>query len=87
VRGSGSQTISGTTYNKTFAAKERDAVGAHAHPVRTGTGSGGSTTRVQSGVAFTGSTTIAGAAENPDGGLFATETRPANIALLYCIKF
>jgi hypothetical protein len=71
----------------TFGTKQAHAVGQHTHPVRTGTGSGGSTTRVQSGVAFTGSATIAGAAENPDGGSFATETRPSNIAMLYCIKF
>ena len=71
----------------TFGTKQAHAVGQHTHPVRTGTGSGGSTTRVQSGAAFTGSATVAGAAENPDGGSFATETRPSNIAMLYCIKF
>jgi microcystin-dependent protein len=87
VRGSGSQTISGTTYNKTFAAKERDAVGEHKHPVRFGTGNTGSTTRLQANSISVGSSTIASQADDPDAGLFATETRPANIALLYCIKF
>jgi microcystin-dependent protein len=87
VRGSGSQTISGTTYNKTFAAKERDAVGEHNHPVRYGTGNSGAQLRLQANSISTGSATIASQTDFPDGGLFASETRPANIALLYCIKF
>jgi len=97
VRGSGSQTISGTeniTYTKTFAAKEQDALQGHRHAtsVTNGTLYGGS-----GAVAFGGSGGNFGAASvavtNPTTDTTngtprtASETRPANIALLYCIKF
>ena len=78
VRGSGDQTISGTTYSGTFAAKQQDAFKSHTHAVgdTTITGSGGgSSYRANEGSAQ--NTTATG----------GTETRPANIALLYCIKF
>jgi microcystin-dependent protein len=143
VRGSGSQTISGTTYNKTFAAKEGDAYKSHNHGGTTGTGTtgiesqghthsgttngesqehghsvnsvittglngssanislGGGGYRIDNpsttfnGNDHTHSFTTGGISANhthgvpslsisADGG---TETRPANIALLYCIKF
>jgi hypothetical protein len=108
VRGSESQTISGTVYSGTFAEKQTDAVIAHTHSGTTGddspdhahgyqrpgfaaargsggvgaavsefpTTTGGANTRHQHG--FTTSS------QSPSGD---TETRPANIALLYCIKF
>jgi microcystin-dependent protein len=83
VRGSGSQTISGTAYTKAFALKEVDDIKAHQHSFTDaiweapggqpifGPNSG---VRVTSGLTTT-------------GGPTGAETRPANIALLYCIKF
>jgi microcystin-dependent protein len=95
VRGSGSQTISGTTYNKTFAAKEGDALQGHQHDALDGTpmqystsGRGSGTFSVWFG--GTGGTTghTAPASDGTNGTpRTASETRPANIALLYCIKF
>lgn len=81
VRGSGTQTISGTTYSGTFAAKENDALKSHAHTRTTGaeirhTLTGGPT-NVRTGWENNGTTDLTG----------STETRPANIALLYCVKF
>lgn len=86
VRGSGSQTISGTTYNKTFAAKETDDFRSHSHggSIRYTPGSNivhtltGGPTAVVTGYAYDGG--------NNTGSTGGTETRPANIALLYCIK-
>ena len=76
VRGSGSQTISGETYSGTFAAKQKDELKAHTHTV---TGS--------SGTGLTGGGGSAGLAQsNTTSSTGGTETRPANIALLYCIK-
>jgi hypothetical protein len=93
VRGSGSQTISGITYNKTFAAKERDAFQGHYHTLT----NGGSIWRNTGGGALAGtgvssaSASITVDAPTTDGTngapRTASETRPANIALLYCIKF
>ena len=93
VRGSGSQTISGITYNKTFAAKEGDAMQGHHHS--------GSFHQTGLATAWTGpnspgltlNATTAGAPGDPTTDTTngtprtAAETRPANIALLYCIKF
>jgi hypothetical protein len=93
VRGSGSQTISGITYNKTFAAKEGDAFQNFTGTITTtidllgGTGafaagSAGSSLRP------TGASTTRGVTFDPSTvARTSTETRPANIALLYCIKF
>jgi microcystin-dependent protein len=93
VRGSGSQTISGITYNKTFAAKEGDAFQNFTGTITTtidllsGTGafaagSAGSSFRP------TGANTTRGVTFDPSTvARTSTETRPANIALLYCIKF
>jgi microcystin-dependent protein len=93
VRGSGSQTISGITYNKTFAAKEGDAFQGHQHavthdaqkligPVHTIAGGFGAES-VPASIQI-GNPTTDGANGTPRT---ASETRPANIALLYCIKF
>ena len=82
VRGSGSQTISGTTYNKAFALKEGDELKGHTHTISipasasNGNFGPGGAAPYPSG-SYTGTTSETGGAE----------TRPANIALLYCIKF
>lgn len=82
IRGSGSQTISGTTYSGTFAGKQNDELKGHTHTVTdvdvansVGRGSGSTST------AFVGTSTTR--TTSSTGG---TETRPANVALLYCIK-
>lgn len=96
VRGSGSQTISGVTYNKTFAAKEGDALQNISGTMLnvwggiSGTGAfssaaSGSSTRPAAG--NLGAFDITFQASNSSGARTATETRPANIAMLYCIKF
>jgi hypothetical protein len=91
VRGSGSQAISGITYNKTFAAKEGDAMQGHLHGPPSG-----STSFIADGGAGLGGGGSSRNATNTGGPVTdgtngtprtATETRPANIALLYCIKF
>ena len=93
VRGSGSQTISGITYNKTFAAKEGDAFQGHRHAMQNNTdiwavGSGIYNFNVGS---FNPSKNLAVLDPTTDGTngtpRTASETRPANIAMLYCIKF
>jgi microcystin-dependent protein len=90
VRGSGSQTISGTTYNKTFAAKEGDAFQGHAHQINASasdspTGNGGI---IDGPVGSNSNAFVKDAISDGTNGTprTASETRPANIALLYCIK-
>jgi microcystin-dependent protein len=89
VRGSGSQTISGITYNKTFAAKEGDAMQGHRHTY----GAGYNTYNVAGGGSGIFGNPSTNTTNDPvsDGTngtpRTANETRPANIALLYCIKF
>ena len=82
VRGSGEQTISGTTYNKAFALKEADELKSHTHTVVDDnyviTSTPGGATQINQTLNNITRTT------SSTGG---TETRPANIALLYCIKF
>jgi len=87
VRGSGEQMINGITYNKTFAAKEGDAFQGHTHQTgQTLAGSGG---QAWAGGPFGLRTGNHPVIELSGFGAprTATETRPANIALLYCIKF
>ena len=88
VRGSGSQTISGTTYNKTFAAKERDAFQGHIHSQQPSAGLGGTGFNNGGGaIAYNGTATGGPLSDGANGTpRTASETRPANIALLYCIK-
>ena len=79
IRGAGSaQTIGGNSYSGTFAAKQEDEFRSHTHAVEnfaaTTTPGGAVTINQTFGNKQTGAT----------GG---DETRPANIALLYCIKF
>jgi hypothetical protein len=102
VRGSGPQTISGTTYNKALGTKEGDAIrNITGTIVVAGTSGTGKTIQSTTGV-FTNSGEGAGGDVHltPTTGAFrdtitmdastqvptASETRPANIALLYCIK-
>jgi hypothetical protein len=83
VRGSGSQTIGGVGYTGTFALKESDALKTHTHTVNGRSGIGYTIGGVSAnGANISGSETTS----NPSTGT-STETRPANIALLYCIKF
>jgi hypothetical protein len=92
VRGSGSQTIGGVVYNKTFAGKENDQMQGHRHSITSGSfyyvgsgslgASGGSA--IPSQALSVGDPTSNGSNGTPRVG---GETRPANIALLYCIKF
>lgn len=77
VRGNGSQTIGTSTYSGTFAEKQNDEFKAHTHPVTVPSGSGLVGGGGSAGLATSGNTSSAG----------GTETRPANIALFYCIKF
>jgi microcystin-dependent protein len=94
VRGSGSQTIGGITYNKTLAAKEGDALQGHKHPFSylsiTATPTGNAYNVVSGTQYFTAASDVT-SAPSTDGTngtpRTANETRPANIALLYCIKF
>jgi microcystin-dependent protein len=95
VRGSGPQTISGTAYSGTFGEKQVDAYPSHNHGFSdyyVSTAIVASTPNVQSGhdnaatvatgVTESGTTTTSATDYRGSG----TETRPANIALLYCIK-
>ena len=93
VRGSGSQTISGITYNKTFATKEGDALQGHWHQsVYTTNANVNSTfdTRTANAAASTiDNNSVRSPITDGTNGTprIASETRPANIALLYCIKY
>jgi len=80
VRGSG--TNSDATASGTFGAKQADELKAHNHTV------------ADVNVANNGNFGAGGLASYPAGGITrttsstgGTETRPANIAMLYCIKF
>jgi hypothetical protein len=91
VRGSGSQAISGITYNKTFAAKETDAFQGHRHSVthNAATSSGSNGAGASPLLIAPAAITIGDPTTDTTNGTprTASETRPANIALLYCIKF
>ena len=86
VRGSGSQTISGTSYSGTFATKQAESVNSNSVLFRQSSnhwaaGGGG----VGIPMVYAGANVAAyGTGASYFGG---AETRPANIALLYCIKF
>ena len=83
VRGSGDQTISGTAYSKAFALKETDSFRAHTHDL----GSRVNATAFGTGIVAGSNSPTVNGNNNPTESTGGTETRPANIALLYCIKF
>jgi len=97
VRGSGPQTISGTAYSGTFGQKQEDAYPSHNHGFsdyyQSTAGLTGSSPKIQDGGDNTLFVVTGGGGEtgqvttnNTDYRGSGTETRPANIALLYCIK-
>lgn len=88
VRASGSQVIGGITYNKSFADKEGDAFQGHHHTNNAVSRPGGGTVVAGSAISIG----AAGVTDPITDGVngtprTASETRPANIALFYCIKF
>jgi microcystin-dependent protein len=89
IRGTGSQAISGITYSGTLGTKQGDAMQGHFHGAQTGAGGAaftvsGPNTTMYFGGTGTGSPTTDGTNGTPRTG---SETRPANIALLPCIKY
>lgn len=80
VRGSGSQAIDGITYNKTFALKETDGLKRHSHDF-------GTAAEIRHTVTGGPEYIRTGWERGAIGLTGGDETRPANIALLYCIKF
>ena len=96
VRGSESQTISGTTYSGTLGAKQNDTFKEHNHriaaDISVGTGTEITANQYLASVnnSYTWAYMLAGTNTLPTLGLTGStgysETRPANIALLYCIK-
>lgn len=82
VRGSGDQTISGTAYSKAFALKETDSFKAHTHTVAD---ENFAATSTPGGAVIINQ--VFGNQTRTTSSTGDTETRPANIALLYCIKF
>jgi microcystin-dependent protein len=92
VRGSGTQAIDGITYNKTFGNKEADAFQGHRHSLLANTflitsassnwlqGGNPAVNNATTGIGSPSTDTVNGTPRT------AVETRPANIALLYCIK-
>jgi microcystin-dependent protein len=97
VRGSGSQTISGITYTGTFSTKSQDAAQGHYHTIGKDSnasyfsGEGQLSTGSDLGALFSDSGTSKAMTMISNGSngtpRIASETRPANIALLYCIKY
>jgi len=93
VRGSGLQTISGITYSGTLGTKQADAMQGHLHGQTTRAvlqNNGNNYTGIPLGNADTvnGANTGSPINDGTNGTpRTASETRPANIALLYCIKF
>jgi len=83
VRGTG--TNSDGTVSGTFAAKQADDLKSHTHTVTAGQASGTSS-GCGNGVAFqrAGDSSCGTSTTSATG---STETRPKNIAMLYCIKY
>ena len=81
IRGAGSaQTIGGNSYSGTFAQKQADTFRAHTHTYDR-------YFALRGGFAGDAGDKWASTAADSTGSTGGTETRPANIALLYCIKF
>lgn len=90
IRGTGSQTISGITYSGTLGTRQGDAMQGHFHsfngvPWYVGSNSNGGSGPVSTG----GVNPIGSPVTDSVNGTprTAAETRPANIALLPCIKY
>jgi microcystin-dependent protein len=93
IRGTGSQTISGITYSGTLGAKQNDAMQGHLHnysrfntnqPFGGNVASAPFSLTPQNVSDSTSSAITDGTNGTPRTG---SETRPANIALLPCIKY
>lgn len=86
LRGAGSQTVSGVSYSATLAATTQDQFQGHHHSTSAVTSAGGSFFgsgfNAQTGTV--GDPITDGVNGTPRVG---TETRPVNIAVLYCIKY
>jgi microcystin-dependent protein len=91
IRGASSQTISGITYSGTLGTKQGDAMQGHRHSPTSfnSVGSGGNIPNTGSFMYSAASNVIGDPITDGTNGTPRTgsETRPANIALLYCIKF
>lgn len=94
IRGTGSQTISGITYSGTLGTKQGDAMQGHLHTVSPSAGITGGVNFFSANTAGISpdrnvSTTVTGPTADGTNGTPRTgsETRPANIALLPCIKY
>lgn len=84
IRGTGSQTISGITYSGTLGTKQGAAFESHTHSYEGVTsGNSGAIGIVVGGGILNGHTFTQYNASSTG----STETRPANIALLPCIKY
>jgi microcystin-dependent protein len=81
VRGSG--TNSDGTAAGTFGAKQADELKAHTHVV----GSRVNSAAFGTGIVASSNSAIINGANNSTESTGGTETRPKNIAMLYCIKF
>ena len=92
IRGASNQTISGITYSAIFGTKQTDDFKAHTHGMSNGTTNFNTTSNgpINLGGVF-GTDFIKGTGAGDyitqSQSVGGTETRPANIALLYCIKF
>jgi microcystin-dependent protein len=93
IRGTGSQTISGITYSGTLGAKQSDAFQGHAHSTDAQRYTEGPNQYQASQDYGDGANHPAASVGAPTAYLTygtprtASETRPANIALLPCIKY
>jgi microcystin-dependent protein len=97
VRGSGSQTIDGTSYSGTFSEKLRDQMQAITGSFRAYSNNSAQSGAITTGTLHSSNNFASGAFANDRTFNFSsadstdartgTETRPANIALLYGIKF
>lgn len=94
LRGAGSQTISSVSYSATQGTTQGDQMQGHAHTFYWGNSGSGSV--VNSGSLYNGSSqansdpgSISGPLSDGTNGTprTGTETRPANIAVNYCIVF
>ena len=90
IRGTGSQTISGITYSGTIGTKQGDSMQGHYHNILTNTTGSGSSPLMRAGVS--GAVSSASASTIVTDGTNGTprvgsETNPANISLLPCIKY